>query len=109
MNPMWKAFLFPLLVVLFAQDALAADEPVVVFRDGKVGLPIVIVATYIVLYILLPRFLINQRNDLKFIFWFLVTFAIAHQCYTQLSVSELMGSVISPSNKKELKVVQSPT
>ncbi len=69
-----------------------------------VGLPVVILATYIVLYYLLPKYLINKRNDLKFAFWFLVTFAIAHQCYTYLSVSELMEWVIAPSNKKEYKV-----
>lgn len=69
-----------------------------------VGLPIVIIATYIVLYVLLPKYLIHARNDWKFVFWFLVTFAIAHQCYTHLSVSGVMDFVIAPSNPKECKI-----
>ena len=91
-------------VILYwrAQGDYYWDIPIEKFYlNNLVRLPILMISTYIVLYYLLPKYIIDDKQYLKFGLLFLLNLAIATALEKLLNRSDFMHEVLQPISHKQ--------
>ena len=68
-------------------------------------LPIIIIATYVFVYVILPKYIIESRQYLKFGFYFLLNFLVAFYLDKWLLQSDLMKTILDIQDIHKYKVI----
>jgi len=96
------------VIILFwrANGDWGSDAPISMFvLQHLVRLPIVMMATYSVVYWILPKYLINRRNYMVFVILFVLNFAIAFRIDTWLISSDFMYMILQPPHLSAHKML----
>ncbi len=96
MRRLFKHFLFWLIIILWTSTVYLSKE-----TDGwefvwfnLIRLPLIMMATYIVIYILLPQFIFQKKAYAKFASYFILLFVVTTLLDRWLIGSELIGIVL---------------